>query len=386
LSLLDDLKNGVIDIPTFLQQQNEKMVQTRLMSKVPDEYSKIQGGYMYDTITPNTYEFAMAYTAMQRLIQLIDPRATYGEFLKGLAWAFGVDKNEAQKANGELAVTGTPGLIIPSGTVFSTTIPLNSQTPPKYYVSTTNNTIPESGSVSIFVEAIEAGISGNVEANEINILSTKTLSGLTSITNPLPFGNGTPAETDEALRIRWFNRARNAPGSGNKRDYEIWSREVPGVDDIIIAPLWAGAGTVKLTVIPVGGVDPEIIRQNVKNYIDPYPEGEGNGKAPIGAVVTVVLGDFAEIDVRITDIAYADGVNAETAQTDVYSAVSAYLDSISMGGVVRLVKVEAAIGILDSVVAIGEVYLKTSVASDYIQDDIPLGVEFGAKLGEVVYE
>jgi uncharacterized phage protein gp47/JayE len=95
-------------------------------------------------------------------------------------------------------------------------------------------------------------------------------------------------------------KVRNPGTSGNKADYVNWALEVPGVGGVQVIPLWNGPGTVKVVLL---GTDKKPasadIVQAVQDYIAPDP-AVGEGKAPIGASVTVVAATAVAINVSAT--------------------------------------------------------------------------------------
>ena len=388
MSMLEDLQNGSIDIKSFLEAQvgtgGKKQIQERLMSRVSDEYDKLQGSFMYDTITPATFEFVLSYLAMYQLFGIFFPQYSYGEFLKDFVAAFGIIKNEATKAYGKLELVGAPGTVIPKGTIFSTTVPANSAVSPKYFVSVEDTKIPENGTVYIDIEADTPGASGNVSADEINVLVTKTVSGITQIRNPDVIQNGQDAESDEALRARFFERAKNPPSSGNVNDYVRWAKEVPGVDEVIVEPLWAGPGTVKLTITNDGGAAVEETVNAVKQHLDPYPDGSGGGRAPIGAIVTVVTVKSIETDIRILNLTTTPESSLDAIKEKIKTAVDFYLKTVPLGGIIRITKIEAAIGSLAEVLGFDDVLIRL-YGNGYHHGDITLSPDVKTTIGEVEY-
>lgn len=385
MSVLEQLKNGEIDISTFIEGQDKDTIQNRLMGYVSDEYDKTQGSFMYDTITPNTLEFVLMYIALSQVLKVINPNTTYGEFLKGYASSLGVEWKSAGYASGFLIGTGTENTVIPKGHLFSTEVPANQSVSPKYYTSTQEITIPAEGVAIIPIIAEKAGASQNVRQNEI-VVVCKTISGLESVTNPESITNGTDAETDEQLSERFSERAKNPPSSGNKRDYERWAKEISGVDEVLVDPLWAGPGTVKLTIICNGEAADQSVIDEVKQYIDPYPEGTGAGEAPVGAIVTVGTVVMAKTNVKIPNITYKDGADTENANKQIQTSISEYLKTIPLGGIIRIVKIEAAVGSVSDVIGFDDILIALDGDTpEYANADIQLVTETKTSLGEVMY-
>lgn len=115
--------------------------------------------------------------------------------------------------------------------------------------------------------------------------------------------HGEDEEETEAYRYRLQIHIKNPPIDGNVAQYDEWLSEYDGIGKYRTVPCWNGKNTVKLVILnpEQTTASPELITQ-VQNYFDPptsnindntsdasYPQGRGmgNGKAPIGAVITV---------------------------------------------------------------------------------------------------
>lgn len=101
--------------------------------------------------------------------------------------------------------------------------------------------------------------------------------------------NETP---DEDIKQEYYDYVRDIQTDGNVAQYGQWCREFPGVGNYKVFPLWNGSNTVKVSILSASN---EIIDTTEKGnlvetfqeYLDPGTTGMGDGKAPIGAFVTV---------------------------------------------------------------------------------------------------
>ena len=120
-------------------------------------------------------------------------------------------------------------------------------------------------------------------------------------------------ESDEDLLKRYLERVSRPNVNGNKNQYIEWAKEVVGVGDASVIPLWDGAGTVKVVIVDTDNkpADDELI-QKVKAHIDE--------NRPIGANVTVVSASAlkVKITVKITS-------SEENVKKGIEDAVSNYL-------------------------------------------------------------
>ncbi len=112
---------------------------------------------------------------------------------------------------------------------------------------------------------------------------------------------GENEKSDDAVRRYYFEYIANKSEGANIAQYSLWLNEFNGVGAHKIIPTWNGANTVKVAVLNENKESPttEFVA-SVQDYLDPNSEGLGEGKAPIGAVVTVVGGTNAYLDVKAT--------------------------------------------------------------------------------------
>ena len=110
---------------------------------------------------------------------------------------------------------------------------------------------------------------------------------------------GADETSDERAREIYFEYVADKSENANVAQYHQWLNEFDGVGAHKIIPTWNGANTVKAIILAENKErpTPEFIA-SVQDYLDPNSEGLGEGKAPIGAVVTVEGGTNAHIDVK----------------------------------------------------------------------------------------
>lgn len=347
---IKEIRDGTLDVMTWLANQDEDTIRGRVYGRVPEDLDISVGSYEYDAIEPTNTEFAIAYFMLRNIILLAFPQCSYGEWLTLSAASHGVDRKQATYASGTVLIHGNDGLTIPAGTKFTNTIPLGSSIPIKSYTSLYDATIVDS-EAEIAVIADEIGNDGNAFAGEIN-LNISDIVGITSIYNEKAFTNGMAEESDGALLKRLLERVRNPPSSGNKEDYKRWAKEISGVENADVISLWNGPGTVKVIISgKLGDPIPELL-SIVKEYLDPVDhEGEGEGRAPVGAVVTVVTVAIAWIKITIYQLEVKEGYSVSTVKDDILLAIKQYMSTIPPGGMVRVKEIEAVIsntkGVLD---------------------------------------
>lgn len=220
--------------------------------------------------------------------------------------------------------------------------------------------VGDDGQIEVEVISDELGAAGNAQAEEIN-LNLSDIENLVSISNPVAFTNGVDEEKDESLLSRLLDKVRNPINGGNKNDYKQWAKEVPGVAEVEVIPLWNGPGTVQVIIIGEGGSPiPDLIGK-VKEYLDPVDhEGEGEGKAPIGAVVTVITTENYMIRIDINGLEFEAGYNLLNTRQNIIQLVKEEVAKVSIGGLVRIHYVEDAIKHVPGIKDFGSVLMNQS--------------------------
>lgn len=114
-------------------------------------------------------------------------------------------------------------------------------------------------------------------------------------------------ESDEAFRKRIQENLIAEATDGNIAQYKKWLSEIDGVGKSKITSLWNGANTVKCTILnELNQKASEELVEQVQKVLDPDSQGLGEGKAPIGAIVTVDTAEELKINIDIT-VEYKEG-------------------------------------------------------------------------------
>lgn len=188
---------------------------------------------------------------------------------------------------------------------------------------------------AVGVHASVAGSAGNVGSAAITqVLSP--LAGAPTVTNQQPASGGADVESDERYRLRILAAYGQASGAGNVADYVRWALTIPQIGFVTVQPLWAGAGTVRL-IITDRGNDPlsaSIVTQ-LQIYLDPVPQ-QGQGQAPIGALVTVATPSSLAVN-SVGVITHAAGYTLDgtagsiPTRPTITTAIQNYLNSLPPG-------------------------------------------------------
>lgn len=239
--------------PEFVDGAEPEEIQQRMMDALPDGIDDMPGGFPYDFTMPTAIEKSeLIQLHLVRTLMLMFPQYAWGDWLDLHAAAAGIERRPAGYASGSVTVTGDPGTVIPDGAIFCTEA--TDSTPALEYAAGSMAIIPESGSVTVEVTAVEAGRESNTKKNTV-VFALTSIKGLSTVNNPDDITGGTDVESDEDLleRIEEENFRDGATFIGNDSDYIRWAKEVVGVGDCIVVPTWNGPGTVKLIIVDSNG-------------------------------------------------------------------------------------------------------------------------------------
>lgn len=197
-------------------------------------------------------------------------------------------------------------------------------------------------------------------------LPNTTLGDLTPITD-IPSGLevailteclilGEDEASNDDITEYYLNHVSGTAYDGNVAQYEKWCSDYNGIGNHKVTGLWNGANTVKVSILDINNrAASETLIQEFQEYLDPltaelnddptaenYPQGRGmgNGKAPIGAIVTVGTATEKEITVSATLTlanGYSTAVGVDDALTKYFSELAYnnnYVNYMSVGSVI----------------------------------------------------
>lgn len=314
-----------------------------------------EGSIIYTALAPIALELETAYHEMEMILEETFFETASKEYLVKHGNQMGVPLNEATYGHfeGEFDVQLEVGtrfnldkfnynvidlldIVYETNEDGSFTLDENNEKIPKYYihelVCETEGTEPN-------------GYLGDL--TPITFVDNLSHAKLTSV-----IIYGEDEEETEEYRYRLQIHTQNTPMDGNVSQYKEWLNDYDGIGKYDVVPCWNGQNTVKLVVLSSENTKADdTLVDKVQTYFDPvtmlnedgkpihitkdidvttctepkYPQGRGmgNGKAPIGAIVTVDTGE--EIPVVIDcQLKLKTGASVE----DVQKAVDKYLKSI----------------------------------------------------------
>lgn len=315
-------------LPLYLQEQTEDEIMQRMLNRVPADIDKSEGSFIWDAQAPVAFVLSEAAIWAQQVLQRGFASTAFGEYLDLRAAEHGVTRRDAVAATGIAKFTGLPGKTVPKGTVVATPADEISGESSIEYETTSAVILDDHGTGTVSIRAVISGSSGNVPAGVIEVMATP-ISGISAVTNPVATSGGTDIEADESLLERFYSRVRNQGTSGNKAQYIQWAGEVPGVGGVQVQPLWQGPGTVGIYLLDADkrAANAEIVAA-AQNYIDPTQDGQGEGVAPAGPIVTVKAAEEITINVSV-QLTLASGASLATVKAQIEGGVSAYLKQLA---------------------------------------------------------
>lgn len=305
---------------SYSEDNTDSIILARMQDNVTNDIEKEEGSFVYDALSPASKELKAAYITDDDILKRTSPFTAKDTDLENITNPVGVTRKDGGKATTQLLVNAAIGTTIRAGTLV--------QTQSGLIYKTVNDMTITTETTLVDIIASEVGSTYNVPANTIIQMPVIT-QGIISVTNTSPLTDGYDIENDDSLRQRYFERLRTPATSGNKYQYRNWCKEVTGVGDAKIVPLWNGNGTVKAIIMNSNkrAADTELV-QKVKDYIDPQPEGHGEGQAPIGAILTVVSATEKAIN-SSAKVVLASGYTLQQVQDGFTAAMQKYLNDIS---------------------------------------------------------
>lgn len=327
-----------------------------LLATISDKYEKTIGYSTYDLTRSFAIAEADIYLALDALLNKLDvDNLTGDELTKYVLQRKGIVRKAATYAKVTLTVAGSGSIGI--GDLFSTSTNIQ-------FKSLEAKTI--NGTDTVKAQAVVGGITGNVAVGTI-VQMPVTITGISSVTNTTQAYDGYDAETDTALRQRYYDAVKKPVTGSNKYSYISWAKSRDGVGNAICYPLWDGDNTVKVVIINSNNqpASSDIV-QDSQDYIDPKGTldtntgiwstwGTGSGEAQVGAYCTVESATSKTIDIQVKIVKSSSNYTDDEIITNIKTNLTTYLASISLD------KDNAYV----SYAKVGNILLNTIGISDY---------------------
>ena len=313
----------------YLQKYTYDYILTEALSKVPDNVDKREGSIIRDALSPCCYEAAKHILYLADIIEQTYIETANGLWLDGRVIEGGITRDPATYAK-KLGVFKTQldePCQISIGQSFSTVgDTILNYTAVQVYVNEAGDVVPG----SYIMQCNTVGSVGNSYIGRTvpnNYIEKLASAEITTLLYP-----GEEEESDDSLRERFLANLMKTAFGGNIAQYRQWAKEIPGIGGVQVYPVWAGGGTVKLSIIDTdyNSCSSEFC-QTILEKFDPENSGGetglGLGIAPIGHKVTVSTPLPRTINVS-GKITLLPGYKLETLLPQIKLALEEYLLSL----------------------------------------------------------
>lgn len=313
----------------YLQKYTYEYILTEALSKVPDNVDKREGSIIRDALSPCCYEAAKHILYLADIIEQTYIETANGLWLDGRVIEGGITRDPATYAK-KLGVFKTQldePCQISIGQSFSTVgDTILNYTTVQVYANEDGDVVPG----SYIMQCNTVGSVGNSYIGRIvpnDYIEKLASAEITTLLYP-----GEEEESDDSLRERFLANLMKTAFGGNIAQYRQWAKEIPGIGGIQVYPVWAGGGTVKLSIIDTdyNSCSSEFC-QTILEKFDPENSGGetglGLGIAPIGHKVTVSTPLPRTINVS-GKITLLPGYKLETLMPDIKATLENYLLSL----------------------------------------------------------
>lgn len=313
----------------YLQKYTYDYILTEALSKVPDNVDKREGSIIRDALSPCCYEAAKHILYLADIIEQTYIETANGLWLDGRVIEGGITRDPATYAK-KLGVFKTQldePCQISIGQSFSTVgDTILNYTAVQVYANEDGDVVPG----SYVMQCNTVGSVGNSYIGRIvpnDYIEKLASAEITTLLYP-----GEEEESDDSLRERFLANLMKTAFGGNIAQYRQWAKEIPGIGGVQVYPVWAGGGTVKLSIIDTdyNSCSSEFC-QTILEKFDPENSGGetglGLGIAPIGHKVTVSTPLPRTINVS-GKITLLPGYKLETLLPQIKLALEEYLLSL----------------------------------------------------------
>ncbi len=345
----------------MFEDQTYETILERMLSRVPAWIDKREGSIIFDALAPAAAELQQAYIDMDMILDETFADTASREMLIKRCAERGIVPEAATKA-------------ILKG-VFNTAVPIGS----RFSGGALNYIVTEAIDTAVFrMQCETAGSAGNDYLG--NLIPIQYIEGLQSAELTELLIPGEDEESTESLRARYFDSLQTQAFGGNIADYKAKTNALSGVGGTKVYPVWNGGGTVKLVIIDSTFSTPssELI-STVQTAIDPTQnQGQGEGIAPIGHVVTVAGVQNATVSIE-TAITYKAGWSWDESRPYIEQEIDRYFKELAQTWadsdtlIVRISQLETRILNAAGVLDVADTKLNASAANlELDEDEIPV--------------
>ena len=318
-------------VPHFLEDATT--IQSRMLDNIPDTWRKEEGDFPYDAIRANPGEIIQLEMQQDRILQNAFPQFCEVDLMDEHLQLRGLNLGEATYSQRVLTVSADAGVRIPKGYT-CTSVVLDRDGNPIEFTANVETIFEETAlQQTLRITCKLPGVVGNIAPGSEFVLQPP-IPGVRSIVDGGIVAAGAEREGVEAAWERYLFKVQNPDTGGNRHDYKRWvidnfaKESGVAIGKVIVEMRWNGRGTVRVVAV---GSDYKPISAEVtamlQQYLDPVPyQGQGYGKAPGGAFVTVITGVTKAINISAT-VTYGVGVDPAATLSTFKKAVTEYVQS-----------------------------------------------------------
>ncbi len=321
-----------------------KEIEREMLSQVPKNIDTREGSMVQTAVGPAAWYLEGVYMLLAKMQDNAYAETAVGESLDRIVRERGLTRKLATPS----VRKGTFNTPILSDSQFKT---ING---PDSVIFVSGKLLSDTDGTYVYAMTCAAnGVIGNSYVG--SLLPVTAIAGLTSALLGDIITAGTEDETNEALRIRYFETFNVPAFGGNIQSYRNEILAIEGVGAVQVYPAWRGGGTVLCSILG-NNYKPALpaVVQKVQNTICPFEDGgagpsqKGYGIAPIGAAVTITTATPLILDITCS-IEFLGGMQNEEEKyrPEIEQRIQEYLDTVirSWGNPLKGHKVEYAVTI-----------------------------------------
>lgn len=289
----------------------------RMMDRSLGTYPQIdnrEGSVVFDSMAASALEHAIAYTAISNALSESFMQTASREYLLLGCEQQGIDITSFY------ASAGT------HKGMFDVEVPIGSRWNFELYNYTVTEYLGTEDNYYVYQMVVDTpGTAPNNVVGDLTAI-TDMPAGLSYARVTECLIQGENETDDETIRKIYFDTLSNTAIDGNVAQYRMWCNEYNGIGNYKIFPLWNGSNTVKVSILnSSNGIASDELIADFQEYLDPGITGMGDGKAPIGAFVTVTTATEVPFEFSadvVMSVGYTDTTHITQAIRDYFSELS----------------------------------------------------------------
>lgn len=261
----------------------------RMMDRIAKDYPNLdnrEGSIVYNAIASAALEFAIMYSAIDNARGESSVKTATREYLIRGCEDMGMDVSVFEASAG--VHKGEFNVEVPIGSIWNCEL----------FNYTVEEFIGMEGEYYTYTLACDTvGTTPNNQTGDLTAISDMP-DGLDHAKVVECLVEGENETSDEGVREAYYDYVNGNATDGNVDQYKRWCNEYEGIGNSKVFPLWNGDNTVKVSILSASNkaASEELIAE-FQTYLDPGKKGMGDGKAPIGAFVTVTTATELPINI-----------------------------------------------------------------------------------------